>query len=136
MIHHRNDKDVPWNQLLTSYMSTPHPATGETPRSILFRSGYMSEFPQNKLPDERIQAAFDLNQTRKLERSHSINASKHRLPSAFQIGDQVYMRNLRCSKFHLTLGPDTFTVVSLHAEQLQISPVPQQHEACSLLIRH
>ena len=79
----------------------------------MLRSGYKTEFPRHDLSDEAVQAAYDRDQAQKLERSHSINTSRHRSSSTIQIGDQVYMRNLQKSKFQPIFGPDTFTVLDV-----------------------
>ena len=111
--HNRSDKGTVLNQLLSSYRSTPHPATGEPPGAIMFRNGYKSEFPSKHISDESVAEAFHHDRDRKLERGQTVNSSKHRKPSTLDIGDRVYMRNLRTSKFQPVFGPETFTIVDL-----------------------
>ena len=144
--HHKVDKEVALNQLLTSYRSTPHPATGESPGAIMLRSGYQTEFPHQELSTESVQAAFAQDQDQKLQRSRIINASKHRAPSTLRVGDQVYMRNQRSSKFQPIFGPETYTVIDInnggatiqsnqgnksyrrHFDDLKIAPQPPNNE--------
>ena len=111
--HHKTDKEVALNELLTSYRSTPHAATGVTPGAAMLRNGYRTEFPKQDLSDESVLAAFHQDNAQKLERSHAINASKHRLSSTFNIGDQVYMRNRRTSKFQPIFGPEKYTIINI-----------------------
>ena len=111
--HHKTDKSVALNQLLTSYRSTPHPATGVPPGAAMFRNGYRTEFPNHDLSDECVLAAFNQDQAQKLERSQAINTSKHRLSSTLNIGDQVYMRNRRTSKFQPIFGPEKYTIINI-----------------------
>ena len=111
--YNKTDKDVALKQLLSSYRSTPHPSTGEAPGAIMFRNGYKTEFPQKHLSDESVAAAFQHDQHQKLERGHAINASKHRMISPLAVGDHVYMRNLRHSKFQPIFGPEMYTIISL-----------------------
>ena len=79
----------------------------------MFRNGYRSEFPSKHLSDESVAEAFHHDRDLKLERGQTVNSSKHRKSSALNIGDRVYMRNLRTSKFHPVFGPETFTIVDL-----------------------
>ena len=107
------DKDNALNQLLSSYRATPHPATGEAPGAIMFRSGYKTEFPQKDLSDESVKAAFNHDQQQKIERGANINASKHRKPSNYAVGDKVLVRNQRSSKFQPLFGPEVYEIVSI-----------------------
>ena len=77
--HHKIDKEVALKHLLISYRSTLHPATGVSPGATMLRNGYKTEFPHQVLSDESVQAAFNLDQALKLERSDAINASRHRI---------------------------------------------------------
>ena len=109
--HHNNDREAALKQLLQSYRSTPHPATGEAPGSIMMRSGYKTEFPHHELSDEATQTAFTQDRTQKFERSHALN--KKRVVSDLDIGAQVYMRNRRTSKFQPLFGPATYTITDI-----------------------
>ena len=111
--HRKADKEVALKQLLTSYRSTPHPATGESPGAIMLRSGYKTEFPHHQLSEESVTAAFQQDQHQKRERSHAINTTRHRTSSSPNIGDQVYVRNQRNSKFQPIFGPETYTLIDI-----------------------
>ena len=108
-----NNKDSALKQLLSSYRSTPHPATGEPPGAVMFRHGYKTEFPQRVLSDESVAAAFENDQQQKLARGAAVNATRHRTPSSFRVGDHVYLRNRKTSKFQPDFGPETFENVDL-----------------------
>ena len=111
--YNRVDKGQALKQLLCSYRSTPHPSTGESPGAVIFRSGYRTEVPQQVLSDDSVKAAFQFDQKQKCDRGEHVNASKHRMPSALQIGDIVYVRNRKTSKFQPDFGPETYTIITL-----------------------
>ena len=79
--YNNSDKDEALNEVLKSYRSTPHPATGEAPGTILFRSGYKSDFPRKEIDDAAVDPAFHQDHDKKLIRGRNVNASKHRLRS-------------------------------------------------------
>ena len=79
----------------------------------MFRSGYKTEFPQKDLSDESVKAAFNHDQQQKIERGANINASKHRKPSNYAVGDKVLVRNQRSSKFQPIFGPEVYEIVSI-----------------------
>ena len=110
--NHENKEDA-LKALLSSYRSTPHPATGEPPGDVLLRGGYGTEFPRKSLSDVDVDAAFQRDHVQRSERACNINTSKHRMPFNLVIGSQVYVRNQRSSKFQPTFGPEIFTVVDL-----------------------
>ena len=43
--HNKTDKEKAIRDLLLAYRTTPHPATGLSPREMLFRHGYRGVFP-------------------------------------------------------------------------------------------
>ena len=111
--YHRKNKEDALKSLLTSYRSTPHPATGEAPGDVMLRSGYGTEFPRKSLSDDAVDAAFCRDQLQKSQRGLNINAAKHRMPFNLPVGSQVYIRNQRNSKFQPMFGPELFTVVDV-----------------------
>ena len=80
---------------------------------LMFRSGYKTEFPQKHISDESVAAAFRSDHHQKLERGNIVNASKHRMSSPYTVGDLVYMRNLRTSKFEPLFGPEIYTIIDI-----------------------
>ena len=145
VFHNNENRDSALNHLLTSYRSTPHPATGQPPGAMMLRSGYKTEFPPTPLSDESCKAAFRHDQHQKVERGHNINIGKHRVSSELKVGDQVYIRNQRTSKFQPNFGPATFTIVDIanggaivrsdhdhttytrHVDDLKLAPIVEQN---------
>ena len=75
-----------------------------------------------------------------------MNSSKYRVPSPLRVGDQVYVRNIRTSKFQPLFGPAVFTILEIahggavvrnnddnttytrHVDDLKLAP-PPSHSA-------
>ena len=75
------------NELVQSYRTTPHPATGLAPGDMLFRYGYRSEFPSNQCSEKDIMDAVERDREQKFARSSSINDSAKRQKSDYHVGD-------------------------------------------------
>ena len=147
--YNNTDKEEALKQLLISYRSTPHPATGEPPGAIVFRNGYNSDFPRRAIDDEAAEAAFQLDNNKKSSHGHNVNSSKHRKKSSYAIGDKVYIRNHIRSKFQPLFGPETFKFISLgnggaivekekdrttyrrHLDDIKLAPCEEMHRGKS-----
>ena len=80
-------------QLLENYRDTPHPATGISPASMMFRDGQEGIFPRNIATDSAIQKAREKDAKLKETRECDVNKSKFRQPTVIEEGDKVLMRN-------------------------------------------
>ena len=144
--HCHSDRNTALNDLLQSYRSTPHPATGQPPGAMMMRSGYRTDFPPTPLSDLQCEAAYIRDQQQKSDRVDNVNSSKYRVPSPLRVGDQVYVRNIRTSKFQPLFGPAVFTILEIahggavvrnnddnttytrHVDDLKLAP-PPSHSA-------
>ena len=98
--YNRSSEKEALNHLLMNYRDTPHPATGIPPAAMLFREGSKSAFPRRSVPAEQVEEARGKDKAMKQDRQDQVNASKYKIPSEFQIGDDVMLRNYRkSSKF-------------------------------------
>ena len=114
--HHKNkDKQVALNELLTSYRSTPHSATGLSPGGVMLRGGYSTELPQTNpiVTDQKIRKAMDLEYKERQDRASKINSSKYRKTGKFAIGDKVYTRNNKATKFQPIFDPTPRTITDM-----------------------
>ena len=103
----RSSEKEALKDLLINYRDTPHPATGVPPAAMLFRDGTKSAFPRRSISAKRVEEALTRDKVTKQERQQKINASKYRIPSDFQIGDGVMLRNYkRASKFDPLFLPE------------------------------
>ena len=104
-------KDV-LTQLLENYRSTPHPATGISPASMLFRDGLRTSFPRKNVDPEAVTAARTHDETTKKAREIQINSSKYRRPLKIDIGDSVVLRDFqKSSKFKPIFSPEPCSVL-------------------------
>ena len=104
-------------ELLDNYRDTPHPATGISPASMMFRDGMKNKFPRVKVSEEQVKIARERDMQIKQERGDAINASKYRKESDFQNGDRVVLRNhYKKSKFDPYFDPDTCLVVNVSTD--------------------
>ncbi|CAB3982296.1 hypothetical protein LOTGIDRAFT_156980 [Paramuricea clavata] len=98
--YNRSSEKEALNHLLMNYRDTPHPATGIPPATMLFREGSKSAFPRRSVPPEQVEEARGKDKAMKQDRQDQVNASKYKIPSEFQIGDAVMLRNYtKSSKF-------------------------------------
>ena len=108
-----NEKEA-INLLLNNFRNTPHPATGLSPSSMLFRDGEQSVFPRKTCTDQEVKAARKRDMERKSVHQQQVNAGKYRIPSQFKIGDQVLVRNYqKTRKFDPTFQPKQFLIVDI-----------------------
>jgi hypothetical protein len=111
-----SEKEV-LGDVLVNYRDSPHPATGTTPAAMLFRDGAKSTFPRRSVSAEQIEKARDEDKEIKREHQEKINASKYRIPSQFQVGDTVMLRNhKRASKFDPIFLSESCKVVGCSAD--------------------
>ena len=101
-------------ELLDNYRDTPHPATGISPASMMFRDGMKNKFPRVKVSEEQVKIARERDMQIKQERGDAINASKYRKESDFQNGDRVLL--IKKSKFDPYFDPDTCLVVNISTD--------------------
>ena len=99
------------DNLLSDYRDTPHPATGISPATMMFRDGKTGAFPRVTMKDQDIQQARKRDQNLKMERQEKINSGKYVKRSIFQEGDAVYIRNYQKShKFDPIFAPKILKV--------------------------
>eukprot|EP00112_Aurelia_sp_Birch-Aquarium-sp1_P022924 Seg6633.1 transcript_id=Seg6633.1/GoldUCD/mRNA.D3Y31 product="putative protein K02A2.6" protein_id=Seg6633.1/GoldUCD/D3Y31 len=75
------EKHTAINEVLATYRSTPHPATGVPPGDILLRSGYRTDFPRQPLSNEQVHEAHKRDRTQYMSREDQMNWSTHRKKS-------------------------------------------------------
>ena len=108
------DKQKALNQLLSSYRATPHSATGIAPGEAVFRHGYRSNFPNRRtLSENDLQKALKRDQENKQARSDILNRSKYRQTQKFEVGDLIYTRNNKRTKFQPIFNPAPSTITAV-----------------------
>ena len=102
------------SSFLVSYRDTPHSSTGVSPAAMLFRDGYRSQFPHNKLTESAVLHARSQDRSIKNARKSKFNSARHTAYSPIQQGDHVLVRNYRKkSKFHPEYLPDIHLVMDV-----------------------
>ena len=100
--------------LLSNYRNTPHPATGISPASMLYRDGQRSNFPRVTATDEEVRDARKRELLLKQTNQQKINSGKYRTDSEFMVGEHVLIRNYQKQrKFDPLFLPDDFVVVEI-----------------------
>lgn len=100
--------------LLSNYRNTPHPATGISPSSMLYRDGERSIFPCVTVTDNAVKEARKRDLATKQQHQEKINAGKYKTDSHFIPGEHVLIRNYRKKrKFDPIFLPDDFKVVEI-----------------------
>jgi len=108
------DKQKALNQLLSSYRATPHSATGIAPGEAVFRHGYRSNFPNRRtLSENDLQKALEKDQENKHTRSDILNRSKYRKEQHFEVGELIYTRNNKRTKFQPIFNPTPSTITAV-----------------------
>ena len=108
--------------LLSNYRNTPHPATGISPSSMLFRDGQRSAFPRVKVSNEAVQQARSRDLASKQKRQSEINSGKYKSDSKFLVGEHVLIRNYhRERKFDPLFLPDDFVVMEVANDGLLLT---------------
>lgn len=120
----RQNKQNAINNLLTSYRSTPHPATGETPGNLMFRGGYKQDLSRKVLSSAEVTAAFQKDQSSKNERADTRNKSTHCKPTQLEPGDLVLLRNTIRNKFDPLFGPQMYKVISTQGSGAILQRLP------------
>ena len=97
--YNRQNPEEHLAELLISHRCTPHPGTGVTPGDVIFRNGYRSTFPRNKISQE-VDKAHEKDIDTKLKRMNDTNQSVKRKESNYYAGQLVWVRNFnKQSKF-------------------------------------
>ena len=100
--------------LLTNYRNTPHPATGISPSSMLFRDGQRSTFPRVTATENAVAQARKRDLALKQEHKQNTTSGKYKIDSNFSLGDHVLIHNYQKQrKFDPLFLPDDFVVVEL-----------------------
>ena len=99
--------------LLNNYRDLPHPATGLTPGSMLFRDDKPSIYPRKSVRTKGIIKAKGKDQKMKLQRTDEINESKYKKQDEIDIGDRILIRNYpKQHKFDPLFLPQPYIVIS------------------------
>ena len=114
MAHHKNqNKETTLNQLLASYWPTPHIATSQAPGNLIFQHGYQHYFPLAKPPiTNSINEAYAKHLEQQQKRKHKLNASRHSKTSDVKLGQLVFAKNFKHTKFHPYYGPQQYKLLS------------------------
>ena len=112
--HHKNqNKETTLNQLLASYWPTPHIATSQAPGNLIFQHGYQHYFPLAKPPiTNSINEAYAKHLEQQQKRKHKLNASRHSKTSDVKLGQLVFAKNFKHTKFHPYYGPQQYKLLS------------------------
>ena len=118
----RSDKEKAIHDLLTAYRTTPHPATGLSPGEMLFRRAYPNRVVST---DSDFNNAVSKMKKDKSNRCDEINISVKRQPHQFKVGQWVYVKSKRRTKFEPLFHKDpwiiasvTKTGVTIHNQQI------------------
>ena len=110
----KTDEKDALNTLLNNYRNTPHPATGISPASMLFRDGERSLFPRQSVTEEEVAAGRERDHMLKKANQSKVNAGKFKIASVFQKGDRVLVRNYnKTRKFDPTFLPHEFIIIDI-----------------------
>ena len=116
----KNEKDT-FELLLNNYRDTPHPATGLTPASMLFRDDKCSIFPRKSVRTKDIIEAKEKDQKMKLQRTDEMNESKHKKQAEIDIGDRILIRNyLKQHEFDPLFLPQPHIVSSTNKNYITV----------------
>ena len=116
----KNEKDT-FELLLNNYRDTPHPATGLTPASMLFRDDKCSIFPRKSVRTKDIIEAKEKDQKMKLQRTDEMNESKHEKQAEIDIGDRILIRNyLKQHEFDPLFLPQPHIVSSTNKNYITV----------------
>ena len=91
--YNRDSAQQAIDEMLKSYRSTPHPATGVAPGGIIFRHGYQADFPRTICTDKEIEDAIARDKEQKRSRTNALNSSRKRSPSKLELGDKVILQD-------------------------------------------
>ena len=107
--------------LLNNYRDLPHPATGLTPGSMLFRDDKPSIYPRKSVRTKGIIKAKGKDQKMKLQRTDEINESKYKKQDEIDIGDRMLIRNYpKQHKFDPLFLPQPYIVVSTNKNYVTV----------------
>ena len=110
----KTSDDGALQNFLSNYRDTPHPATGISPSSMMFRDGQEGVFPRVSVTDQEVVNARERDRETKEIREEQINRKKFRRPEVIVVGDIVLMRNHRKQrKFEPTFLPEAFKVLNV-----------------------
>ena len=114
--HTREDEAL--QTLLSNYRNTPHPATGISPASMLFRDGVRSVFPRQVASEKEVQAARTRDLDQKKAHQEKVNSGKFRISSHYALGETVLVRNYKKTrKFEPVFLPQQFVIVDISDNQ-------------------
>ena len=108
-----NEKEA-LQTLLSNYRNTPHPSTGISPSSMLFRDGQRSIFPRVTVTEDEVKEARNRDLSLKQRQQQKINAGKFKTDSNFTVGEHVLIRNYRKQrKFDPIFLPDDYVIIDI-----------------------
>ena len=109
----KDPEKIALDQLLENYRDTPHPSTGLSPSSMLFRDDKRTSFPRKPVTERDIKVAKEKDEHQKMERTEKINASKYKKKDNIVLSDKVLVRNMnKLRKFDHLFKPQTYTVIA------------------------
>lgn len=110
-MHSKQSPEQALNNLLSNYRATPHPTTNNAPGDVMLRYGYKKDFPRKPISQGRVDQGRANDIAEKKERQERINKSNHRMKSNYRIGDKVYIKNNKKTKFDPLFGPTIHEVI-------------------------
>lgn len=120
-------------QLLDNYRDTPHPATGLSPSSMLFRDNKKTIFPREAVTEKDIEIAKNRDKQQKKERTEKLNSSKYRKGDVIELADTVLIRNYkRLRKFDPIYSDQLYTVIETNENFITV----QNNTDGGILKRH
>ena len=133
--HQKRGEKATLNNFLQNYRDTPHTATGIAPGAMIFRDGYRSNFPEQRLDEEEIIKALEIDIKTKDKRKSDYNASIRTSPANFREGDHVLVRNYRTmNKLDPYFLPERYIIMDIRGKGRIILVKSTRHEGT--LIRH
>ena len=120
--YHRDSAQAAIDELLKAYRSTPHPATHMAPGDMMFRQGYLADFPKTQNLDEtELTQAETLDKEQKNERKEKINASRRRVAMTVQVGDKVLLKRYpKGRKFEPVYDSEVYEVVGIEEKGVTV----------------
>ena len=80
----------------------------------MFRHGYRKDFPSKlEIGTTGLKRGMEKDQKQRRERAEKMKASTHRSKNIIEVGDKVYARNMKRSKFQPIFNPTLATVIEV-----------------------
>ena len=132
-IENKHSEKTVLKELLQTYRDTPHPATGVSPGSMLFRDGYRTNLPRSCITETQSSNVREKDKKDNLTRQENTNSSRYYTSSKIKVGDKVLVRNYhRQKKFDPYFLREPFLVIDVEKSKITV----KRDSDAMKLIRH